>query len=145
MRGDKVCSVDWLSSACLMVRRAAFDQIGLLDEGYFIYGDEADLQYRLKKAGWDVYFLPHATTIHYGGRSMTRWPRRKMVYRGKMLFYQKHYGLVRSFLLRSMLGLLSLGKLAAWSLAYLLPGKRSLVRSEIQSNLEIIQLCLRLA
>jgi len=145
MRGDEVCSVDWLSSACLMVRRAAFDQIGLLDEGYFIYGDEADLQYRLKKAGWDVYFLPHATTIHYGGRSMTRWPRRKMVYRGKMLFYHKHYGLVRSLLLRSMLGLLSLGKLAAWSLAYLLPGKRSLARSEIQSNLEIIQLCLRLA
>jgi GT2 family glycosyltransferase len=145
IQGDEIRSVDWLSSACLMVRRAAFDQIGLLDEGYFIYGDEADLQYRLKKAGWDVYFLPHVTTIHYGGRSMTRWPRRKMVYRGKMLFYQKHYGLVRSFLLRSMLGLLSLGKLAAWSLAYLLPGKQSLARSEIQSNLEVIQLCLRLA
>lgn len=145
MHGDEVCSVDWLSSACLMVRRAAFDEIGLLDEGYFIYGDEADLQYRLKKAGWDVYFLPHATTIHYGGRSMTRWPRRKMVYRGKMLFYHKHYSLVRSLLLRFMLGLLSLGKLTAWLLAYLLPGKRSLARSEIQSNLEIIQLCMRLA
>jgi GT2 family glycosyltransferase len=81
--------VDWMSSACLMVRRAALDQVGLLDEEYFIYGDEADIQYRLKKAGWQMYFLPQSTTIHFGGRSMNRWGRRKMVYRGKMLFFQK--------------------------------------------------------
>lgn len=144
LRGDEIRSVDWLSSACLMVRRAAFDQIGLLDEGYFIYGDEADLQYRLKKAGWEIYFLPQATTVHYGGRSMTRWPRRKMVYRGKMLFYQKHYGAVKSFLLRTMLGLLSFGKLLAWSILFLLPGKRELAKNELHSNLEVISLCLRL-
>lgn len=144
LEGNEIKSVDWMTSACLMVRRAAFHQIGLLDESYFIYGDEADLQYRLKKAGWDVYFLPHATTIHYGGRSMTRWPRRKMVYRGKMLFYQKHYGAVRSFLLRAMLGLLSLGKLMAWSILFLLPTKRELAKSELHSNLEVINLCLRL-
>jgi N-acetylglucosaminyl-diphospho-decaprenol L-rhamnosyltransferase len=144
IRGDKIHSVDWLSSACLMVRRRALDQIGLLDEGYFIYGDEADLQYRLKKAGWDIYFLPQATAIHYGGRSMTRWPRRKMVYRGKMLFYQKHYGAMKSILLRTMLGLLSLGKLLAWSFLFLLPGKRELAKNELHSNLEVINLCLRL-
>lgn len=142
--GDEVRSVDWLSSACLMVRRAAFDQIGLLDEGYFIYGDEVDLQFRLKKAGWEIYFLPHATTIHYGGRSMSRWPRRKMVYRGKMLFYHKHYGPMKTFLLRAMLGLLSFGKIMMWSLIILIPGKRDLAQSEVRSNFEVIQLCMRL-
>ena len=50
-------------------------QIGLLDESYFIYGDEADLQYRLNKAGWKVVFLPNSSIIHFGGRSMAgaRW------------------------------------------------------------------------
>ncbi len=72
MSGEEIRSVDWLGSACLMVRRSALDEIGLLDEGYFIYGDETDLQYRLKKAGWDIYYLPGATTVHYGGKSMNR-------------------------------------------------------------------------
>ena len=44
---DEIRAVDWLSSACLLVRRSALAQVGLLDESYFIYGDEADLQYRL--------------------------------------------------------------------------------------------------
>jgi GT2 family glycosyltransferase len=145
MDANEIKSVDWMGSACLMVRRTALDEVGLLDEGYFIYGDEADLQYRLKKAGWKIYYLPTVTTIHYGGRSMSRWPRRKMVYRGKLLFYQKHYGFVKSLLLRVMLGLLSLGKMLAWSFAYIVPGKRSLAQSEFRSNLEIIQLCMRIA
>ena len=59
-----------------------------------------DLQYRFKKAGWKVYFQPASSIIHFGGRSMDRWKRRKMVYRGKMLFYQKNYGFLRTFLLR---------------------------------------------
>jgi GT2 family glycosyltransferase len=142
---QEVKSVDWLGSACLMVRRSALDQVGLLDEGYFIYGDEADLQYRLKKAGWDVYFLPHATTIHYGGRSMDRWKRRKMVYRGKMLFYQKHYGVFKTLLLRILLGILSVAKLIAWAFIIILPNKRDRAQKEIQSNLEVLRLCVMLS
>jgi len=49
MEADEIKSVDWLGSACLMLRRDALDQVGLLDESYFIYGDEADLQYRLRR------------------------------------------------------------------------------------------------
>jgi hypothetical protein len=145
MSGDEVKSVDWLGSACLMVRRSTLDEVGLLDEGYFIYGDEADLQYRIKKAGWDIYYLPHATTIHYGGRSMDRWPRRKMVYRGKMLFYQKHYGFLRTLLLRLMLGILSLIKMMVWAVMLLLPQKRDLAQKELRSNLDVIRLCITLA
>ena len=145
MRAGEITSVDWLGSACLMLRRSALDQVGLLDEDYFIYGDEADLQYRLKKAGWEVYFLPQVSTIHYGGRSMDRWRRRKMVYRGKMLFYRKHYGFLRTFLLRLVLGLSSLAKLIIWGLVQLIPGKQAQARKELHSNLEVIGLCARLA
>ncbi|MCZ7570661.1 MAG: glycosyltransferase family 2 protein [Ardenticatenaceae bacterium] len=138
--GRRVKSVDWLSSACLLLRRQALAQVGLLDEEYFIYGDEADLQYRLKQAGWKVYYLPNVTTIHYGGRSMNRWRRRKMVYRGKMLFYQKNYGPFRTVALRALLGGISLSKIPIWAAASLLPRLRTRAREEIQSNLDVLKI-----
>lgn len=143
-RSSQIKRVGWMSSACLLVRRSALDQVGLLDETYFIYGDEVDLQYRLHRAGWGVYFIPNSTTIHYGGRSLDRWRRRKMVYRGKMLFYQKHYGFLQTFLLRFMLAGLSLGKLAFWALNYLPASRRDQARKELYSNLDVIRLCFAL-
>jgi len=145
MNDVELKQVGWITSACLMVRRAAFDQIGLLDEEFFIYGDEADLQYRLKQAGLPVYYLPTATTIHYGGRSMNRWRRRKMVYRGKMLFYKKNYGALKTGILRVMLGALGVLKLNAWGIAFLVPRWRDRAWKEISSNLDVIHLCWKLA
>jgi len=136
-------AVAWLSSACLLIRRAALDQVGLLDREFFIYGDEADLQYRLRKAEWSVYYLPDVETVHFGGRSMNRWKRRKMVYRGKMLFYRKNYGRLATLGLRSMLGALSAAKLMLWCLAF--PVSRERASLECSSNLDVIRLCWRLA
>ena len=137
-------SVGWLSSACLLVRRDALDKIGLLDESYFIYGDEADLQYRLVTAGWRIYYLPQATTIHFGGRSLDRWRRRKMVYRVKMLFYRKNYGAIREFLLRAMFGTLTLAKVGAWSVAWPLHSLKRRAERELRSNLDVLRLCVKL-
>ena len=137
----KVKTVGWLSSACLLLRREALKQVGLLDEDYFIYGDEADLQYRLQKKGWKVYFLPGANTIHFGGRSMDRWRRRKMVYRGKMLFYKKNYGPLRTGILRMMLFILSFVKMLVWGVAFIFPHWRERAQNEMGSNLEVIKLC----
>lgn len=139
--GNKVKPVGWLSSACLLVRRAALDKIGLLDEEYFIYGDEADLQYRLKQAGWPVYYLPSVNTIHYGGRSMDRWRRRKMVYRGKLLFYHKNYGPIETGTLRLMFGGLSLAKILLWLIPFALPKYQDRARKELISNAEIVKIC----
>jgi GT2 family glycosyltransferase len=141
---DRLRAVGWLSSACLLLRRTALDEVGLLDEEYFIYGDEADLQYRLQKAGWTVCFLPTANTIHYGGRSMDRWRRRKMVYRGKLFFYQKNYGVYRAAALRIMIGLISLFKLTVWGIQYFFPSRREQASLELGSNLDVIKLCLNL-
>jgi len=135
----------WLSSACLMLRREALAQVGLLDEEYFIYGDEADLQYQLHKTGWQVYYLPHVTTIHYGGRSMNRWGRRKMVYRGKLLFYKKNYGPLRTSMLRTLFGGLTLAKMATWSVALALPTWRERAQKELRSNLDVMRVCWKVA
>ncbi len=137
----QVRSVDWLSSACLLLRREALKEVGFLDEEYFIYGDEADLQYRLKRAGWKVYYLPQVTTIHYGGRSMDRWRRRRMVYRGKILFFKKNYGALLTTALQVLLTMLTMAKLGVWALAMLLPGYRERAQKELQSNMEVVRMC----
>jgi N-acetylglucosaminyl-diphospho-decaprenol L-rhamnosyltransferase len=141
---DQVREADWLSSACLLLRRAALNQVGLLIQDYFIYGDEADLQYRMKRAGWKVYYLPEATTIHFGGRSLNRWRRRKMVYRGKMLFYRKNYGAYYTGAMRTMMGVISLAKLMAWTPAVLLPRWQQRAHQELSSNLDVLRLCWKL-
>lgn len=141
---NEIKETGWMSSACLLVRRAALDQIGVLDEGYFIYGDEADLQYRLNKAGWKVVFLPNSSIIHFGGRSMDRWKRRKMVYRGKMMFYRKNYGFFSTLLLRLMFFIMSLLKLLVWVVGYFIPGRNDQAKKELRSNLDVMGLCLNL-
>ena len=84
--------MDWIMSASLLVRRSAAEQVGGVDESYFMYSDETDLQYRLRQAGWKVYYLPEVVTVHFGGGSSSHWRRRKLIYRGKLLFFRKHYG-----------------------------------------------------
>jgi len=141
---NEIKETGWMSSACLLVRRAALDQIGLLDESYFIYGDEADLQYRLNKAGWKVVFLPNSSIIHFGGRSMDRWKRRKMVYRGKMMFYKKNYGFFSTLLLRLIFFVMSLLKLLVWCVGFVIPSRNEQAKKELRSNLDVMGLCLNL-
>ncbi len=143
-RCDHIKSVDWLSSACLLLRRDALMQVGLLDEQYFVYGDETDLQFRLKQAGWKVYFLPEVSTIHFGGRSMNRWRRRQFVYRGKLLFYQKRYSRMPTLGLRMLFGMLTFGKTLVWGAALAVPGRQSVAKQELQSNLDVLRLCFHL-
>lgn len=61
--------VGWLSGACLMVRRSAFEQVGGFDESYFMYFEDVDLGYRLGKAGWRNHYDPGAEVVHFGARS----------------------------------------------------------------------------
>lgn len=83
--------VEVLKGACLLLRRAALDQVGLLDERYFMYTEEVDLCYRLRHAGWQLYWLPQARVTHYGEGS-TRQVAEAMylqLYRSKIQFYRK--------------------------------------------------------
>jgi len=61
--------VDWLSGACVLVRRRAFDEVGGFDEGYFLYWEDADLCRRLRGRGLHVRYVPSASAVHQVGRS----------------------------------------------------------------------------
>ena len=141
----EIREVDWLSSASIIVRRKAIEEIGLLDEDYFVYSDETDWQYRLWKAGWKVHYLPDENTIHFGGGSFTPGSKRfTLVYRGRMLFARKHYGRLYGFLQRLMFAIAAIMREIAWVVLYLLPSHRDRARMQIRNNIDTLKLCIRL-
>jgi N-acetylglucosaminyl-diphospho-decaprenol L-rhamnosyltransferase len=108
---DAARSVDSVQGACVIVRRAALDQIGLFDEDYFIYSEEIDLCYRLRTAGWSIDWLPQAQVVHHGGQSTQQVADEIFIrlYQGKIIFFRKHAGL---FMARSYKLILMLASLA---------------------------------
>lgn len=90
--------VEVIKGACLLLRRQALDEVGLLDESYFMYTEEVDLCYRLARAGWQLWWVPAATVVHHGEAS-TRQVAQDMylqLYRSKIQFYRKFGGKARA-------------------------------------------------
>lgn len=87
--------VDWVSGACFLVRRSAFELVGGFDEAYFMYLEEVDLCWRLDRVGWEVVYLPSAEVTHLQGVSTDRHPYRMIL--------EHHRSLLR-FASRSSLG-----------------------------------------
>ena len=84
--------VDWLSGACLMVRRECLQATGPWDEGFFFFSEEVDLCCRAHKMGWQVVLVPGGPVIHVKAGSMGRSPERILrLYRGKLQYFRKHH------------------------------------------------------
>tara|TARA_B100000959_G_scaffold286229_1_gene363958 strand:- start:1066 stop:2802 length:1737 start_codon:yes stop_codon:yes gene_type:complete len=66
---DEVAEVDALSGSCMLVRRQALQQVGGLDEAYFMYGEDLDWCYRMRGAGWKIFYVPTTEIIHFRGES----------------------------------------------------------------------------
>jgi N-acetylglucosaminyl-diphospho-decaprenol L-rhamnosyltransferase len=86
-------TVDWVSGACMLVRRRAFEEVGGFDPGYFMYFEEMDLCLRLHRAGWKVVFDPLAEVKHVVGGSTRSAPYRKVVHHhaSALRFYCRRY------------------------------------------------------
>jgi N-acetylglucosaminyl-diphospho-decaprenol L-rhamnosyltransferase len=101
-----VQAVDWISGACLLVRRSAFEQVGGFDERIFMYFEDNDLCLRLRSAGWQVVYDPLVAITHTGGASLSSCAhRREYYYRSLLYFYSKHYSSFDNFILRILLPL----------------------------------------
>ncbi len=90
---DTVRAVDWISGACLMLRREAIRDVGVLDEDYFMYGEELDWCFRARQRGWLIYYMPEVRVTHFGGRSTALDAPGMFVhsYRSWLRFYRKFY------------------------------------------------------
>lgn len=116
--------VEVLSGAFMFLRSAALREVGLLDEDYFMYGEDIDLSYRLTRAGWKNYYYPGTRIIHYKGESTKRGSVNYVFvfYRAMVIFARKHFapGQAGAFSL--------LINLAIWLRASLAVGQRLLAR-----------------
>jgi hypothetical protein len=93
--------VDSVIGACMMVRRTALEQVGFLDEDYFLFLEETDWCYRMKRAGWKVYHVPQVEVYHFQGKSVGKARKRARVefYRSRYHFFKRNRGPFQWFVL----------------------------------------------
>ena len=87
-------TIDYALGACLLIRRAAWDDVGPLDDGYFMYLEEIDWCRRAQRRGWQVWHQPAAVAIHHGGASTRQQPDAMFaqLWRSRLRYYQRFHG-----------------------------------------------------
>jgi len=92
-KGKRPRAVDWVVGAALLLRREALDSVGLFDEGFFIYFEEVDLCLRLRRAGWEVRYLPTVSVVHHESQFSADIPERRIneMWRGRHRYWRKHH------------------------------------------------------
>lgn len=115
--------VDVVQGAALIVRATVLDQVGPLDEGYFMYSEEVDWCTRIRRSGWQIYWVPAARIIHYGGQSSRQIADAMFLqlYRGKVQYFHKHGGQVKTGVYKLVLACATLARIAASPLALMEP------------------------
>jgi GT2 family glycosyltransferase len=98
---------DWVGGCALMIRRAAVEDIGLMDESYFMYNEETDWCYRLRQKGWGVWVDPSTEIVHYGGQSSSKASSQsaRHLRNSKRRYFSKYYGSVVGMLIYSILAI----------------------------------------
>jgi N-acetylglucosaminyl-diphospho-decaprenol L-rhamnosyltransferase len=97
-RAEAPFAIDHPLGACILTRRAAIEQIGGLDEQFFMYAEEVDWCYRLRRAGWSIWQEPGARVTHMGGAATSQFRTKMLIalYESRLRFFRKHYS--RSFI-----------------------------------------------
>lgn len=114
---DQEIEVDSVVGAYMQVRREAIAAVGLLDETFFMYGEDLDWAYRIKKAGWKVFYHPQVTVKHIKRAASRKSQKAQFEFqRAMLIFYRKHYRQTTPLWLHSlvMLGLLLKGGRGLW-------------------------------
>jgi len=91
---NQVREVDWVMGSCMMVRRKAIEEVGMLDENFILYFEDQDWCYRMWKHGWKVHYVPQAQMIHYYPRRSAKGIFNALTWihiRSMFYFFKKHY------------------------------------------------------
>lgn len=130
----------WVGGACLLLRRSTWEQIGMLDTGYFMYTEEADWCWRARQAGWTIWYEPGAQAIHIGGGSSRQAPAqmRAALYTSKLIFFHKHRPQWQTYVLRNLLMLTATAKVLGYGIAAHLNGVRARYWSERASSFRMV-------
>ncbi len=144
-RADVTQEVDWLSGACLMLRREVLAQVGGFDEKFFMYSEELDWQKRIKDAGWQIVYLPSAQVLHHEGKSSEQVvPLRHIRFQAsKIRYFRKHHGWPTAVFLRAFLMLTYVYQLSEEFAKWLLGHKRPLRRERLAAYWLVLKSGLR--
>lgn len=115
--GQSPTSVDWVSGACMMIRRQTLEKTGGLDERFFMYFEDADLCRRIREAGWLVFYLPEVEVVHQTGGSSRSKPKAIWLLHKSAFLYHRKHGVHGPFNVFSLLVLLGLAARALAKLA----------------------------
>jgi GT2 family glycosyltransferase len=104
---DQIHEVDVLSGAFMMLRATTLDKVGLLDETFFMYGEDIDLSYRIQQGGWKNFYFPYTTIIHYKGESTKKRSVNYVVvfYKAMVIFAEKHFSQGNAGIFRTLIHL----------------------------------------
>ena len=133
--------VDWLVGAALMIRREAWQQVGPLDEGFFMYFEELDWCQRCQAVGWEIHYLPAAEIIHYEGKSSDQVVTARTIrfQRSKIRYFHKYHGAGWALGIRIFLLLTFAFQLGEESIKWLVGHKRGLRRERMVSYWHVLK------
>jgi GT2 family glycosyltransferase len=143
---DVTAPVDWVNGACLLVRRKVIEQVGLLDDAYFMYSEELDWQRRIRDAGWGIVYLPTAQVIHHEGKSSDQVQALTHVRfgRSKVRYFHKHHGSLAGWVVRIWLLVNYAHEWAFEALKWAAGHKRDLRRERMRTYAQVLRSGLRI-
>ena len=132
--------VDWATGACMLVRRQAIEEIGGLDENIYMFYEDIDWCYRLRKAGWKVFYTPEAEVMHLKGQSSESVLPRMLVIdqQSTYYFFGKHYSRWRVQALRLVTSLGVIVRSVFWAAKWLSQGGRAKAKERLRGYQQIL-------
>lgn len=142
---DRMADVDWLVGACIMVPRGVYEQIGGLDEAYYMYSEELDWCRRIKEAGWRVVYHPEARVVHHVGKSSEQAVTARHInfQRAKLRYFLKYHGRAAAGVLRNFLLASYAWELLIEAAKGALGNKPELRRQRVRAYLDVLRSGLR--
>ena len=142
---DAILDVDWVQGAALMARREAIDQVGPMDEGFFMYSEELEWCRRFREAGWRVVYLPTAQVVHHAGKSSEQVLSARHVHfqTSKVRYFRRYHGRVAAGALRLFLLGNYVWQLGLEGAKWLVGHRRSLRASRIAAYWQVLRSGLR--
>ena len=142
---DETLKVDWVMGAALVTRRSVVNQVGGLDEDFFMYSEEMDWCRRAHDAGWEAVYMPTAQVVHHGGKSSEQFIARRHIQfqTSKVRYFRKHHGGLTALTLRLFLLANYAAQLLLEAAKGLLGHKREMRRERIKAYWQVLRSGLR--
>jgi N-acetylglucosaminyl-diphospho-decaprenol L-rhamnosyltransferase len=142
---NEVADVDWVIGACMMVQRHVVDEVGVLDDEYFMYSEELDWCRRIKDAGWRVVYYPEAQVTHHVGQSSDQVVTARHIHyqQAKLRYFRKYHGRFATAALRVFLLLNYAWQMGLETIKGMAGHKPPLRRQRARSYWEVLRTGLR--